>query len=98
MIAVVEGGRERILGKQVASLAPGVWQELALEARAGRIRLSLNGSTSLEVVDGAPVAAGRVGLWAPAAGVAYFDELTVDPLPASAQAFELLPLLGRGRS
>jgi hypothetical protein len=62
VVAVMSHGRERILGRQVVA-APGVWQELALEARAGRIRLSLNGSTTLEVTDGAPdgapIAAGR---------------------------------------
>lgn len=99
VVSAMSGGRERVLGRREAKAAPGIWQELGLEARAGRIRLSLNGGAStLEVVDPAPAVAGGVGLWSPAAGVAYFDELTVDPLPASAQAFELLPLLGRGRS
>jgi hypothetical protein len=98
VVARVSGGREEILGKHAAPVAPGVWQELALEARADRILLSWNDSAPLQVIDGAPAVAGGVGLWAPAAGVAYFDELAVDPLPATAQAFELLPLLGRGRS
>lgn len=98
VVSQVSGGRERVLGKREAKASPGVWQELALEARGSRIRLSLNAGSTLEVVDVAPSVAGNVGLWSPAAGIAYFDELTVDPLPASAQAFELLPLLGKSSS
>lgn len=98
VVSALLGGRERVLGTRAAKVAPGVWQELAVEARGARIRLSLNGSSTLDVVDSAPASAGNVGLWSPAAGVAYFDELSVDALPASAQAFELLPLLGKGRS
>jgi hypothetical protein len=48
----------------------------------------------VEVVDHTPAIAGGVGLWAPAASEAYFDELAVDVLPASAQALEILPLVG----
>jgi hypothetical protein len=98
VIARVSQGREQILGTQVAAASPGVWQELALEARGDRIRLSWNGAAPLDVIDVAPAFAGGAGLWAPAAGVSYFDDLAVDLLPATAQAFELLPLLAKGSS
>ncbi|MDB4936010.1 MAG: hypothetical protein JWP87_2982 [Labilithrix sp.] len=98
VVARVSQGREQILGTQVAPAPPGVWQELALEARGDRIRLSWNGAAPLEVIDVAPALAGGAGLWAPAAGISYFDELAVDPMPATAQAFELLPLLAKGSS
>jgi hypothetical protein len=98
VVSAMSNGHERVLGTREATIAPGVWQELSVEARGARVRLSLNGKTTLEVIDPAPVYPGNVGLWSPAAGVATFDELAVDPLPASAQAFELLPLLGKGRT
>lgn len=77
-IAVVAGGRERLIGRAPAAVAPGVWQELTVDARGTVLRASLNGRNVLDVTDVAPASAGAVGLWAPAPAKAYFDELTIE--------------------
>lgn len=91
----VRDGVEHVLDRaRIAGAADG-WQELAVEARGDVVRVSSNGRVVLETTHAAPAPFGSVGLWAPAASRAYFDELVVEPLAASPQALEVLPLLRR---
>ena len=98
VVAVVAGGGERVLGATSARIESGVWQELSVEARGDRIRVSSNGRDVIDVADATPAHFGSVGLWAPAAAEVYFDELVVETLPAAPQALEVLPLLGKGNA
>ncbi len=59
VVTVTERGKERELGRRDAVAAPGVWQELALDVRAGRVRLSWNGQPALDVLDALPASARR---------------------------------------
>jgi hypothetical protein len=96
VVAKVKGGRERVLGKANARVAPGVWQELVVEARGDHIRVSCNRRDVLDVLDPMPGHYGTGGLWAPSSAEAWFDELAIEPLPATSQSLEVLPLLGGG--
>lgn len=94
-LVAVADGIERVIDAGSIGGAPEAWQELAVEARGDVVRVASNGRIVLETTSAEPAAVGGVGLWAPAASRAYFDELVVEPLPASPQALEVLPLLGR---
>ena len=95
VIARVVGGEEHELGSVAARIDGAVWQEISVQARGDRIRATCNNRDVLEVVDHAAALPGSVGLWAPSAAEAYFDELSVETLPASPQALEILPVLGK---
>lgn len=95
VIARVAGGVERELGAVPARVDGAVWQEIAVYARGDRIRATCNGRDVLDVTDPTAAIPGSVGLWAPAVAEAYFDELSVETLPASPQALEILPILGK---
>ena len=95
VIARVVGGEEHELGSVAARIDGAVWQEISVQARGDRIRATCNNRDVLEVVDHAAALPGSVGLWAPSAAEAYFDELSVETLPASPQALEVLPVLGK---
>jgi hypothetical protein len=97
VVSATVAGEERVLGRHEVTAPAGVWQELALEVRAGRIRLTWNGQAALDVTDDGPARAGAVGLWAPSAGVSTFDELSVEPLPAQGASNPLLRLVSRLR-
>jgi hypothetical protein len=97
-VVAIDGASERVLGRAPAELAPDVWQEISVEARGDRIAVSLNGREVVRVTELVPATPGTIGLWAPAPGRAYFDELVVETLVASPQAFEILPLVGRRAS
>jgi hypothetical protein len=77
-LAVVANGRERLVGRVPAAVGPGVWQELAIDARGAALRASLNGRVVLDLGDEASAVPGSVGLWAPAPAKAYFDELAIE--------------------
>jgi hypothetical protein len=70
-----------------------VWHELAVDARGGMIRLDWNGRKIVEVAERSLSTSGHVGLWVPSAGVAFFDELTVERVSDAPHALEVLPLL-----
>lgn len=95
VIARVVGGEEHELGSVAARVDGAVWQEISVQARGDRIRATCNNRDVLEVVDPLAALPGSVGLWAPSAAEAYFDELSVETLPASPQALEILPVLGK---
>jgi len=104
ILSVVRGGTERRVASYVANVAPDVWHELQVEARADHVRVVWNGVAALDVREHAGSAgdrvgagAGSVGLWVPASGEAWFDELSIEPLP-SARGLDVLPLLGRRSS
>lgn len=93
VVAIVKNGEERVLGSAEARIEQGVWQEITVEARGARIRASCNGVHVVDVADPIPAHHGRVGLWAPSASEASFDELAVEALPAAPTTLEILPLL-----
>ena len=96
-LEVVLGGVPRTLSSVPAPSDHGVWQELAIEARSSHLAVMWNGRKMIEAHDATLAAPGGVGLWAPSATVAIFDELAIQPLPSSTHPAELLPfLLGRG--
>jgi len=97
VLASLSGDEERILGSVPGPVEPGVWQEIAIEARGDHLRVLCNGSSALDVIDPTPARLGSVGVWAAAEAEAYFDELEIEVLPASAQALEVL-LLRKGAS
>ena len=94
VLAVVTDGAERELASVPAQVDRGIWQELVVEVRGDRLRAICNGRDIVETEHHAAAIAGSVGLGVPAKTEAYFDELAVDILPASAQALEVLPILG----
>lgn len=98
VIAVVSDGEERVLGETAAHVEREVWQELTLEARGDRIRASCNGRDAVEVTDLMTERLGGVGLWAPAAAEAYFDELAIEALPPVPHGLEVFLLVARGRA
>ncbi len=98
VLARASGGSERVLGSATARGLPGVWQELAVDARGDAIRVSWNGRSVIEVHDVFPSPGGGVGLWAPSSSEAYFDELAVEVFVSAPQVVEVLPLLQRRTS
>jgi hypothetical protein len=97
-LATVVGEEEAELARAPADATSNVWHELRVDASAGRIRVSWNSKPLIDVVERVTSASGRIGLWAPAAGVATFDELAIDPLADSPRGLEVLPLFARSRS
>jgi hypothetical protein len=95
------GGREvttanaPVLVDASADCSPEAWQDLRVDATAGVIRIRWNGQPVIEAHEGAPANSGYAGLWVPATATAYFDELSIEALPDSPRALEVLPLLGR---
>ena len=94
----VTRGTVRELARVPADASPGVWHELEVEARAGLVTVAWNGRTILRAPENSPPSSGRVGLWSPALGVTWFDELTVEPLPDTPRPLEILPFVARSRS
>ncbi len=88
---VVDGVERRIA--HVPSDVSGAWQELAIEARAAELSVTWNGKRVIAVRDATLRDSGKVGLWAPSASVALFDELTVETLPVELHPLELVPVL-----
>lgn len=98
VLARVGGGAERVLASGRSDVGAGIWHELSVEARGDAIRVVLNGQTVIDTRDVRPAPIGAVGLWAPSACEAYFDELTVDVFPTALQTLEMLPILPRRTS
>lgn len=98
VVAVVEQGRERVLGEVHADVAPGVWQELTVEARAETLRATCNDREVVEVRGAEPGPSGPGGLWVPAATEASFDDLVIEDIGKSASSSEVVPSLLRKRS
>jgi hypothetical protein len=98
-LGVVLGGVERELASARADVDPAAWQELAVVASADQLGVWLNGQPLLRVHDPALARAGRVGIWAPSVGEAYFDEFTFAPLPAArVHPSDLLPIMLRKKT
>jgi hypothetical protein len=76
LTAVVDG-RERPIAGALAEFPPHVWQEIAVEARGGHIRVLWNGAPVMEAHD-RTFRTGGIGLWTPASSVAHFDVLAID--------------------
>lgn len=87
------GGFERVLGVADAKVSASAWHELVVEARGDRVEVAVDGERRIEARDPLPSFTGHVGLWAPAGGEAWFDELGVEVFPASPEPTEILPLL-----
>lgn len=94
-LGVVFAGKPRTLVSVPANAEHGVWQELAVEARSSKVAVFWNGRKVIDAEDAALVSPGGVGLWAPSADVAFFDELSVESLPVGAHPVELLPLMNK---
>lgn len=95
---VVVDGVEREIGRAPAPFDAGVWTALDVDVRGDVVRAAVNGRETLVVRDALPARIGAVGLWSPAAGVAWFDDLAAEALPAAPVAREVLPLLKRSAS
>jgi len=91
-LGVVVDGVERRIAHVPADVS-GNWQELAVEARGEKLAVSWNGKRVIEVRDATLGTSGQVGLWAPSASIALFDELTVETLPEEVHPLELVPVL-----
>jgi hypothetical protein len=89
-LGVVVDGIERLIHAEAADIGTSRWHDLAVQARADHIVVTWNGSKVIDVRDPTLSSQGAVGLWAPADCVAYFDELTVQALPAVLTPAELL--------
>jgi hypothetical protein len=93
-LAVVVNHIERTIVARPIEVSAGSWHELAAEARGDRLVVSWNGQRLIEAHDPTLPSPGAVGLWAPSDCVAYFDELTVEPLPSTLpHPSDLLPFL-----
>lgn len=90
VVSIVSSGVEQVLGAAPARIVPGTWQELRVEARGERLRASCNGRDVVDVSTAGGATPGQVGLWVPATGEAYFDELAIDVLPAAGPALAVL--------
>lgn len=93
-LAAIAGGREMTIA-HAPVVADDTWQDLRVDAGAGMIRIGWNHRLVIEASEGAPANSGYAGLWVPATATAYFDELSIEALPDSPRALEVLPLLGR---
>lgn len=98
VLADVVDGDENPLARSPAEAPPNTWHELRVEAQAGLVRIFWNSRQVVERAEVVPAAAGRIGLWVPASGVAYFDELSIEGLMDSPRSLEVLPFLARSRS
>lgn len=92
-LGVVVDGAERLIHAEAADVGASRWHDLAVQARADHIVVTWNGRKVIDVRDPTLSRQGAVGLWAPADCVAYFDELTVQALPAVLSPAELLPFM-----
>jgi len=97
-LCAVIAGFERTIQELSADISRDIWQELAVEARADNIVVSWNGKRVIDVHDPTLSNAGGVGLWVPAADVAFFDELSVEYLPSSPHPMDLFPFLLKRRT
>lgn len=77
-LVAVSAGKERVLRTAPVLASSDVWQEIGIITQGDRIRVSWNGTTAIDLADASPAKAGSVGIWAPAAAEASFDDLTVD--------------------
>ncbi|MCC6552504.1 MAG: hypothetical protein IT372_05705 [Polyangiaceae bacterium] len=92
-LGVVVNGAERAIRSARVDAPPSTWQELRVRARGDRHLVEWNGRKIIEVHDPTLSNAGAVGLWAPANCVAYFDELSVQPLAGAPHPSDLLPIM-----
>lgn len=97
-LAAVVDGAERLVSARAIDASPGAWHQLGVEARGDHLVVTWNGRDAIDARDGALPGEGAIGLWVPAAGVALFDELTVEPLPVRSDLLDLAPLLGNKKS
>jgi hypothetical protein len=95
ILSAIVDGVERPLQRASVEVRPSVWQELVVHARGERLVVDWNGLRVIDVRDLGLLAPGGVGLWAPAACEAYFDELAVNALPTPPDAREFLPFVLR---
>jgi hypothetical protein len=61
-----------------ATVERGTWQQLKVDVRGPRFRVSLNGAHLFDVEDRTFAAPGKTGLWTKADSVTAFDDLTID--------------------
>jgi hypothetical protein len=57
------------------------WHELSVAAQGDRFEVLFDGRKVIEASDRTITSAGKVGVWTKSDSVAYFDDLTVTPLP-----------------
>ena len=73
----VRSGQRRQLANWEGQIRTGVWQELAAEIVANRIRIFFDGEEVISKSDRTFYEAGAVGLWVKADSVSAFDELNI---------------------
>jgi hypothetical protein len=77
---VVKGRREQLAGANT-KVAANAWHTLGLKAEGDRFAVSYDGKELFTARDATFSQAGKVALWTKADSVAYFDSLTIRPLP-----------------
>jgi hypothetical protein len=98
-LGLVLAGIEREIATARSDVAPTQWQELGVVAVADYIGVWHNGRRVLDVHEPVLARAGRVGIWAPSGGEAWFDEFSFAPLPAArAHPTDLLPIVLRKKT
>lgn len=78
----VKGGRQREIARWKGTVTANAWHELRVEARGDRLEVYWDGRRVIEKQDATLPDAGRVGIWAQADSVTYFDDVRVVPLEA----------------
>ena len=76
---VGKGARRQFAGWHGA-VTSGVWHELVVEAQGDHFEIYLDRQKIIDAHDQAFTNAGQVGVWTKADSVAYFDNLSVEPL------------------
>jgi hypothetical protein len=76
----VDGVRKE-LAEWEGSAAPGVWHQLAIEARGSHFTVFFNGAKVIDCDDPTFPAPGLVGMWTKAEAVSQFDDFSATPLP-----------------
>jgi hypothetical protein len=89
-VGIVEDGVERLVDSAPILAEASLWQDLVVTARGDRIVVEHNGTTRVEIRDAITHPGDGVGLWAPAASTAYFDEFTAHPLADRADLLEVV--------
>ena len=86
---ILSGHRSPPVGAK-AEIAKGVWHEMALECKGGRIRASLNGQELIPPFEDKSFESGRIGYWTRADSVSYFADTRVIYTPRENLAMVLV--------
>lgn len=77
---VVRGNRTRLDDEDELELDPAAWHLLKIEHRGTRMRLWIDGVPVSDARDRSIETAGAVGVWTTGDSIAWFDDLSVEPV------------------